>query len=121
MAQSIFWNITGKHKDKSYLTGEEVRELQNLDEYHWGSEHFEAETFYIADFETCSISAWEDAKEAAAAFAANHPDVILTMEYQYDTAECPDAFRIEDGRVRDLTGHVVYTYDDNGEEVKIHE
>lgn len=121
MAQSIAWNITGKHKDGSTLTEEEVRELQSLDQYHWENEDFESGTFYIADFETCSISAWEDARDAASAFAANHPDIILTMEYQYDTAECPDAFRIEDGRMRELTGHVVYTYDDTKEEVNIHE
>lgn len=118
MSMNIDWQISGKHLNGKPLTGEEVRELIALNETDWGDEHFEAESEEIADFFTESFGTYERSVEAARQFAERHPDITLEFIYRYETSLYPDGFRTEKGRVRHMTGHVAYTYDDTGEEVK---
>lgn len=118
MSMTMDWTIRGKHADGSCLTGEEVRELVALDEYDLEDAALEADTEWLGDFFTDGRGAYADILSAVTAFAENHMDVKLEVTYRYETACCPDGFVAENGRIRHTTGHVTYTYDDNGEEVK---
>lgn len=115
------WEIKGRHKDGSWLTGEEVRELISLDEWDLDNEdvQLEADTEWIGDFSTESLNTYSVMQDALAEFAARHPDIILEVYYRYDTSWVPDGFVLRDGKVREVTGHATYTYDDSGEEVAL--
>ena len=108
------WKLKGKHKDGTPLSGEEVRALVAESEL-LEDRGFEAEdTTYIGEFSTKEI-VYKEIRNAVVRFAKKHKDVILLVEYHFDYGWNPDAFIAMDGEVRDLTGHVSYTYDDTWE------
>lgn len=119
MSVYVNWELTAWHKNDSKLTEAEAtavcRALQAMPPMRDAVETL-CDGWEVT-FETASHFAVSDMKEQAAQFTADHPECVLHFTYQYDTALCPDGFRAQDGRIREFTGTVVYTWDDDGKEV----
>lgn len=113
MSTPMDWSIRAKHKNGLPLTVDEVKELVALDTFDLAAVDFDNPWFF-----TESNGAYMRIAEALTAFAKDHPDVRMFVEYKYDTAWCPDAMLVTDGLVYGLTGRVTYTYDLTDEEVK---
>lgn len=70
-------------------------------------------------FDTDSWGAVTRIRLALEKWSAMYPEVTALVRYMYDAAWNPDGFFVSGGTVRDVTGHLVFYYDDTGEEVKI--
>ena len=108
------WQIRAQHENGNYLNGEEVRELISLSPILENAGYFDPDQKVIGDFSTQEINAFGEIKNAVVKFCAKHPDVGMLVFYKYDTAWNPDGFLVHGEEVRELTGKVIYTFDDNG-------
>ena len=117
MSVCVSWEFIGLHQNGLYLTDDEVRELISCNPADWEGRHWEKDDQYLAAFRTESFRSCIAAKKALTRYAENHPDIVLQVTYQYENSVCPDGFLIEDGKLRDVTGHVYYTANDTGKEL----
>ena len=112
------WEFWGHNNDGTLLTSKQVEALIALDEFDLEDLTWEeGEMFGWGDTE--SIFSYDRVEEALEKFAALYPEVTVKVIVQYETEPCPDGFMVKGGNVRPFSGHVVYTYDDDGQEVDL--
>lgn len=117
MSCVVDWEFSGRHQSGEFLTSKEIEALVALNEQDLEDAHWEGGDEYLTSFCTESYGAVERIRKTLDDFAGRFPDVRLFVTYRYETAVCPDGFITEGGKVREITGNVVYTYDDTLEEV----
>lgn len=111
------WEFWGHNNDGTLLTDKQVECLIALDEYDLDCLTWEeAEMFGWG--ETESIFAYDRIEEALKKFSTLYPEVTVKVIVHYETESCPDGFMVKGGKVRPFSGHVVYTYDDDGTTVE---
>ena len=114
------WEFWGRNNDGSLLTSKQIEGLISLDEYDLDAMTWdEHENFGWGHTE--SINAYDRIEEVLEQFAALYPEVTVKVIVQYETEPCPDGFMVKGGKVRPFSGHVVYTYDDDGAEVSLND
>ena len=121
MAGTYEWTFNGKNADDSFLTSKQIEALIALDEFDLdtGEINFENGCYDFGTGVTQSYGAVTRIREALEKFSKLYPAARLTVIYKYETDWCPDGFIVEGGEVVDITGHIVYSRDDNGKEVII--
>ena len=122
MSAYVDWNFYGKNtKTGNLLTSKQIEAFVALDEFDLLNDNFSWDTDYYEFGEgyTESSFAVDHIRETVEKFSKLYPEIRIVALYKYDIAWNPDGFIAENGEVREITGHVKYTYDDNGEEVTI--
>lgn len=119
MAASIDWNFNGRNNDGTVFTSKQIEALIALDEFDFlpGCIEFNDRYYEFATGITESYGSRERIREAVEQFAKLYPETRLVVTYKYDFEWYPEGFIAEGGEVVDITGHVTFTRDDNGEEV----
>lgn len=110
------WEFSGRNNDGSYLTSRQIECLVALDEYDLENLTFEEGDLLFGWGNTESIGAYEGIMDALEKFAAIYPEVRLFVTDQEGSEY---AIFVKGGKVREATGRVVYTFDDDGEEVDL--
>ena len=115
MSVNVDWRITTDREltldeiSELFISSNHIPSMASLDELQeCGGE---------AEFFTESNFATRDMREVMERFTTKHPDVAVRCFYHFDTAICPDGFEASQGKIREFTGEVRYTWDDNGQEV----
>ena len=123
MASVYEWNFNGKNADDSFLSSKQIEALIAFDEFDLdtGEVNFESGCYDFGAGTTESYGAVSRIREALEKFSKLYPEVRLTVLYKYDADWYPDGFIVEGGEVVDITGHITFTRDDNGEEVVVYE
>jgi len=122
MSANVEWIFSGVNKNTGKcLTSKQIEALVALDEFDLATDDFTWDADYkeFGEGHTESSFAVERIQEAAQEFSKLYPEIRLVILYKYDTAWNPDGFVTEGGEIREFTGCVRYTFDDNGEEVKM--
>ena len=121
MSVYVNWELTAWHKDDSKLTEAEAtavcRALQAMPPMRDAVKTL-CDGWEVT-FETASHFAVSDMQEQAELFTADRPDIVLHFTYQYEGSICPDGFEAKGGKIREFTGEVRYTWDDDGTEVRV--
>lgn len=115
MSCNIDWRLVADRE----LTTEEIEEI-------YFSANYIPSCFSLKEMEECgeeaeffteSHFAMQDMRGVLERFTARHDDVSIRCFYQYEGSICPDGFEAKGGKIREFTGEVRYTWDDDGAEV----
>ena len=122
MSAYVDWNFYGKNtKTGKLLTSKQIEAFVAFDEFDLLTDNFYWDTDYyeFGEGHTEATFAVDHIRETVEKFSKLYPEIRIVALYKYDAAWNPDGFIAENGEVREITGHVKYTYDDNGEDVTI--
>lgn len=108
MSNPMRWQIEGAMTEKQW------DDLVALNPRDFESAEWDDDAIF---FDTESFGAITRIRLALERWAVMYPEVKAMVRYIYEASWIPDGFVVSGGTVRDMTGHLVFYYDDTGEEV----